>query len=243
MDITRYIHNKTYNLLVVPLPLAIAQIRDLFGSLMKIPMGRLLGANLMYEKDPTMVSPFGVMQINPRIKTMPGGSKANGRYYLDVKILGKMARAMEYLLIQSMTSFHSGLKDLESEGPKWLLADQKFKEVCYETGACVASPGYIGHPKMERLTEMCLEHFEKAAGEVDEYGEKKETRVMVFCNFRAVVDEIVEVLNRHSPAIKATEFVGQASAKGKSGKTQKQQIEVTRFPLPSFLLLLTCSIL
>ena len=231
MDIAQYIHTKTYNLLVVPLPLRIAEIRDLFGSLMQIPMNRLLGANLLYEKDPTLVSPFAVLQINTKIKSMPGGSKANGRYYPDVKVLGKMARAMEYLLIQSMTSFYSGLKDLQSEGPKWLLGDQKFKEVCYETSVCVESPGYIGHPKMERLTEMCLEHFEKAAGEVDEYGEKKETRVMVFCNFRAVVDEIVEVLNRHSPAIKATEFVGQAASKGKSGKSQKQQIEVSLFSL------------
>lgn len=229
MDITRYIHRKTYNLLVVSLPSRITEIRDLFGSLMKGPMNRLQGAGLLYETDPTSVSAYGVLQCNSRIKSMPGGSKANGRLFPDIKVLGKMARAMDYLLVQSMFSFNTQLKDLEAEGPKWLQADQNFRTILHETAALVDSPGFIGHPKMERLTEMCLEHFAKTEGEVDEYGDKKETRVMVFCNFRSVVDEIVKVLNRHAPAIKAVEFVGQGKSNGKVGKSQKQQIEVRHF--------------
>ena len=138
-----------------------------------------------------------------------------------------MARAMEYLVIQSLTEFQRIVKDLEVDAPKTLTSLPDFKSILRETSELRGRPGYVGHPKMSSLREMCAKHFEKCATEVDpDTGEPVETRVMVFCNYRAVVGEIVDCLNQQRPLIKATEFVGQSSAKGVKGKTQKDQIEV-----------------
>jgi len=161
------------------------------------------------------------------MKTLPGGAKGNGQYFPMIKTLAAMCRAMEYLVIQSVTSFESNLKDLQANGSKKLVNSSEFKKIVSEVAAIRGREGYVGHPKMERLRTMCIEHFEAAKDEVDEYtGEKRETRVMIFCNFRAVVEEIVDCLNTQRPLIKATPFVGQASSKGTKGKSQKEQLEV-----------------
>lgn len=190
-------------------------------------IGPLLEKRLIYSGDAVMLSPFAVQQAYSKMKTLPGGAKGNGQYFPMIKTLAAMCRAMEYLVIQSVTSFESNLKDLQANGSKKLVNSSEFKKIVSEVAAIRGREGYVGHPKMERLRTMCIEHFEAAKDEVDEYtGEKRETRVMIFCNFRAVVEEIVDCLNTQRPLIKATPFVGQASSKGTKGKSQKEQLEV-----------------
>lgn len=196
-------------------------------------MKPLLAARLIFEGDATAISPYAVNMANGRIQTLPGGGKANGKYYPMIKTLGPMARAMDYLVIQSLSSFETVLKDIESSGAKALTSSPAFRDIMRETNVLRAKNGYVGHPKMDKLRSMCIEHFVAAENEVDEDGKKKETRVMVFCNFRAVVDEIVDCLNQQRPLIKATAFVGQGTAKGVKGRTQKDQIEVRRFACKS----------
>jgi ERCC4-related helicase len=52
-----------------------------------------------------------------------------------------------------------------------------------------------------------LQHFTKS--------DEKSTRAIVFVQYRESVTEIVNLLNRHQPKIKAASFIGQAT--GKSG--------------------------
>jgi ATP-dependent DNA helicase MPH1 len=197
-------------------------------------IGPLLEKRLIYSGDPVMLSGFVVQQAYQKIKSLPGGGKSNGQYFPMIKTLAQMCRAMEYLIIQSVTSFESSVKDIEANGSKKLVSTSGFKQIVSEVAAIRGREGYVGHPKMEKLRSMCLEHFEATKDDVDEYtGEKRETRVMIFCNFRAVVEEIVDCLNTQRPLIKATPFVGQASSKGAKGKSQKEQLEV-RFALSSF---------
>lgn len=198
---------------------------------MKTYMGPLLAARLIFEGDPTAIGPYAVNMANGRIQSLPGGGKANGKYYPMIKTLGPMARAMEYLVIQSLSSFETVLKDIASDGAKALVSSPAFRDILRETNVLRATNGYVGHPKMEKLRSMCIEHFVAAEDEVDQDGKKKETRVMVFCNFRAVVDEIVDCLNQQRPLINATAFVGQGTAKGVKGRSQKDQIEVRGFAL------------
>jgi len=194
---------------------------------MKTYIGPLLAARLIYSGDAVMLSAFAVQQAYQKMKGLPGGSKGNGKYFPMIKTLAQMCRAMEYLVIQSVTSFESSIKDIQANGLKSLVSSSGFKQVVSEVAAIRGREGYVGHPKMEKLRTMCLEHFEATKDDVDEYtGEKRETRVMIFCNFRAVVEEIVACLNTQRPLIKATPFVGQASSKGTKGKSQKEQLEV-----------------
>ncbi|BGP19442.1 hypothetical protein JCM10213_000681 [Rhodosporidiobolus nylandii] len=229
MDIRQYVHKKSFDLTVLPLGPQLGKLRDKWGELMMQYINPLYAAKLLWSKDPVMLAPFAVQQAFGKIKALPGGGKSNGKYFPMVKTLAMMARAMEYLVIQSVTSFESNLKDIEQQGSKNLVGSAGFREIMRETAALRGRAGYVGHPKMEKLRSMCLEHFQNAQNEVDELtGEKRETRVMIFCNFRAVVEEICACLNTQRPLIKATPFVGQASSKGVKGKSQKEQLETIK---------------
>ncbi|GAA5886278.1 hypothetical protein JCM6882_001589 [Rhodosporidiobolus microsporus] len=229
LDIRQYVHKKSFDLCVLPLGPQLCKLRDQWGALMKQYIQPLYAAKLIWSQDPVMLAPYAVQQAYSKMKALPGGSGKNGKFFPMIKTLAMMARAMEYLVIQSVTSFESNLKDIEQAGSKGLVSSGGFRDMLRETAALRGRAGYVGHPKMEKLRSMCLEHFKAAQHEVDEYtGEKRETRVMIFCNFRAVVEEIVACLNTQRPLIKATPFVGQASSKGVKGKSQKEQLETIK---------------
>ncbi|BGP51068.1 3'-5' DNA helicase [Rhodotorula kratochvilovae] len=229
LDIRQYVHKKSFDLCVLPLGTQLSALRDKWATLMKQYIQPLYAARLLWSQDAVMLSPFAVQQAYQKINGLPGGRGANGKFFPMIKTLAMMARAMEYLVVQSVTSFESVLKDIEGAGSKNLVNSGGFREVLRETSALRGRAGYVGHPKMEKLRSMCIEHFTNAQDERDEYtGERRETRVMIFCNFRAVVEEIVQCLNSQRPLIKATPFVGQASSKGTKGKSQKEQLETIR---------------
>ncbi|XP_053206476.1 uncharacterized protein LOC128390750 [Panonychus citri] len=86
-----------------------------------------------------------------------------------------------------------------------------------------------GHPKLVKLQEIVLNHFAT---------EGSDTKVMVFTQFRASVEEITSLLRQHSQ-LRPVQFVGQSSAK-KRGFSQKQQLEVlSRFREGEYNILVT----
>ncbi|KAF8948422.1 hypothetical protein BGZ47_005004 [Haplosporangium gracile] len=102
----------------------------------------------------------------------------------------------------------------------------------------VKQPTFVSHPKIERLVAIVMKHFmdhqdksDAAQGSSTTAGAGNhvaptQTRVMIFANFRESVDEISRVLEKHRPLIKVRQFIGQATAKGKKGISQKEQQKV-----------------
>lgn len=88
--------------------------------------------------------------------------------------------------------------------------------------------GFSIHPKMEKMKTLIVQHF---GARMSEEGDPEEghgaTKAMIFVTHRAMVDEIVEVLNQEKPLIRATPFIGQGTdKKGKKGLAQREQLEV-----------------
>lgn len=136
--------------------------------------------------------------------------------------LGAMARCISKLLEQSVDAFYEDLKELRKDGKGKIgevVSHRDFAGIFRDTEDMINGRGFAGHPKMVKLSELVLEHFETAKAE----GELESTRIMVFCTYRQVVEEIVTRLNRFD-GIRATRLVGQsADNKGKKGLGQKQQ--------------------
>lgn len=83
------------------------------------------------------------------------------------------------------------------------------------------------HPKMEKLVALTLSHFTNASEDAATSDSPRQSKIMVFVQFRDVVDEIVDLFKVHEPTIKAARFVGQGADKqGKKGINQKEQLEV-----------------
>lgn len=225
MDITQYVHKKTFDLRIVDLPPLLSEMKELLASVMRPLIKPVAAAGLIHQSDPELLSPYTVTMAYAKMK----GNKSLGHLYVKLGSLGSLARAMEALLIHSLTSANSKLLDFTSTAPKEIKDSSDFQELMKRIRQCMKMPDYFGHPKMHELSIMCRDHFLASKNAVDEYGDPVETRVMVFCNFREVIEELVEVLNRNSPLIKAVSFIGQGTSKGKSGKSQKQQLEVSVF--------------
>jgi ATP-dependent DNA helicase MPH1 len=105
-----------------------------------------------------------------------------------------------------------------------LRTDPIFVELMAEVQA-QRDRGFELHPKMDTLRTLLVNHFAELADQDDG---ADESRVMVFVTYRAVVDEVVEVLNREDPLIRAIPFIGQGTdKKGKKGYDQKKQLDVS----------------
>ncbi|KAF9435297.1 hypothetical protein BGZ76_006552 [Entomortierella beljakovae] len=100
---------------------------------------------------------------------------------------------------------------------------------------------FCSHPKLERLVGVVVKHFtdhqdqndalvQARASELTNYNSNDDslpqTRVMIFANYRESVEEIGRVLEQHRPIVKVQSFIGQATAKGKKGISQKDQQRV-----------------
>ena len=127
----------------------------------------------------------------------------------------------------------TGKKAASRASQNSLQRDPDFQALIKEIEA-QKNRGFSLHPKMEKLRTLLVQHFttympdqEYAANGDQGAGNPQESRAMVFVSFRDCVDEVVQVLNRESPLIRATRFVGQATDKqGRTGLAQRQQLEV-----------------
>lgn len=89
------------------------------------------------------------------------------------------------------------------------------------------SATFKSHPKLMKLKEIVLEHFEKFQDKSGANVRGVATRVMIFSQYRDSVNEIVAMLAQHKPLVRVMSFIGQQSTgKSSRGLTQKEQLQV-----------------
>ena len=201
---------------------------------------------------------------------MPGGS-VEGDFALGISLY----HAFELLQVHGMRSFYQTISQLldgpSSRGKNELTRDHHFAGMLrrlrskLEEVDGVDSSGvdsrmalsqmyahnvgtsfFYSHPKLRKLEEIILSHFNINSGHAssssasvqttfsstgsvqrETTSHKDDTRVMVFSQYRESVKEIATMLSRHSPLIRVMSFVGQAtSGKSNKGLTQKEQLQV-----------------
>lgn len=190
------------------------------------------------KTDPTTMHPYLFQAANQLVK-----SSGKPWAYSVLAYLGSMARCISKLLEQSVDAFFEDFQALRKSGGKGKIAEvvnhRDFASIYRDTEDIINGRGFAGHPKMVKLAELVQEHFEQAKKD----GTLDTTRIMVFCTFRQVVDEIVGRLNAFD-GIRATRLVGQGTdSKGKKGLAQKQQNQtLAKFKRGDFNVLVATSI-
>ena len=125
-------------------------------------------------------------------------------------------------------------KGKQKENPH--KSDPKMQAVLQKLEEQKSGPdGFPVHPKMDKLKTLLIEHFaqkqfDKEDADANGHGAdvSGDSRVMVFSTYRQSVDEIVELLNKDRPMIRAVPFIGQGTDKsGRKGYGQKEQLEVS----------------
>ncbi|KAI9552091.1 hypothetical protein GHT06_022428 [Daphnia sinensis] len=240
-DIVPYCHSRKIDKVVVPLGPEITQVRDAFLNIFGVCARRLMEAGVLFSKDIGSLTKYMLLQSRDKFRQNPPDNfprHRSGMIEGDFALCITLTHALELLLqhgIRGFYNFLAGKTDavdgetghnrtrtelLKVNGFSQMMEDLKSK---FGNGCQVGSA--VSHPKLTKLKEIVLEHFQQAEKE------NRPTRVMIFSQYRDSVNEIVALLEEYAPLIKAMNFVGHGSntTGGKTkGFTQADQIRVIK---------------
>ncbi|KAH9835748.1 P-loop containing nucleoside triphosphate hydrolase protein [Rhodofomes roseus] len=262
LDIRSYIHKKEVVKHVITMSEDINKLRELLCKIMQ-PLIKLVQSNgAMYgSTDPVMLHFFRCQSAVGELRMR----KAPAWVTAAASKLQPLARAIGYLyeastsmcynVLNGVLSGHdneTGKQAASKNTQSGLQKDPNFQALIREIEA-QRNRGFALHPKMEKLHALLVQHFAGHIGDREDAnsrdgeegaGDAEESRVMVFASFRECVDELVEILNKESPLIRAARFIGQAADKnGRSGLAQREQLEVIKkFKAGEFNVLVSTSI-
>lgn len=214
-------------------------VMDLFSKTLSPMLNQLRQQNGYWTADPMRLTAYGLNQA--RQKWMQSaGKNANpglkGMVNRIFAVLASLAHSIELLIYHGISPFYHNMVQFRDsleliKGGKYekqVAESEHFMKMMTLIGAWVRNDTFVGHPKLEHLQEVVLNHFMDAGEgrEVAEGQPPSATRVMIFCHYRDSAEDVARVLRRNSPMIRPHVFVGQAASKDSEGMNQKKQLEV-----------------
>ena len=241
LDIRRYVHNRNVDTVVFDPSPEIDLMRDLFSKSLQPILDKLNQANAYWVRDPMSLSAYGLTKAKQQWMASPAGKNASvaqkGMMHTLFTLLASLAHSITLLTFHGIGPFYHTLvsfrRELEagaksSKYRKQINESPYFQNLMRKGQQWINQPDFVGHPKLEYLRRVTLNHFMDAGegrGAAD--GEPPSTtRMMIFVHYRDSAEGVVRVLKRNEPMIRPHVFVGQAGAKGSEGMNQKTQLEV-----------------
>lgn len=244
IDIQRHTHQKEQDIRIISLSPDILHLRDVLYKLIEEPFKVLKTRNYLFCHTVEKLTPFQVVLAGQKIGAdRELSAQAKGPYWSAYRQLDPLIRALENLMTKSVKSFFNKLKEIkdgnkgDDEAPNTkqrkgggaskksskIASSEGFVTLFREAQQVMSAPGGEAHPKMVVLLEALVEHFKQA----EDRGE--DTKAMVFCSHRDMVEELVEFINQKRPMLRAQRFVGQGDdSKGRKGFKQKEQMAVSK---------------
>ncbi len=238
IDIRQYVYSRKIETVLFDNSDEMVMVMDLFARALQPVLDKLNGMNAYWAKDPMTLTSYGCNQARTRWM-QEAGKKANmgvkGMVNTIFSLLASLAHGIELLKFHGIGPFYHKVLAFRNEtqaggekGGKYrrqINDSEPFRIMMTRVQAWIHNPDFVGHPKLEYLQSVVLNHF-LDAGDGKGASGPSSTRIMVFAHYRDSAEEIVRVLKRNDPMIRASVFVGQADSKGSDGMGQKTQLEV-----------------
>ena len=240
IDIREFVYSRDVQLEVFDNSDELNTCLELFAAAVRPLLTQLTSQNAYWGRDPTMITLYGLRMAQQQWNKSEAGKNAHYGTKNWVRTmfqpLMSLAHNLELLKFHGIGPFYHKMKHFESESygmgksAKQIVEDQHFKKLINYMQAWVNNPEFLGHPKLEYLKQVVLNHFMDADdGQVSAGGRAAaDTRIMVFAHYRDSAEEIVRLLKRHGPMVKPHIFVGQSSTKGSEGMNQTNQNEILK---------------
>ncbi|KAI4121410.1 MAG: hypothetical protein LQ338_006380 [Usnochroma carphineum] len=239
LDIREYVYARRISTVLFDYNDEMVMVMDLFAKALQPLVDKVCGLNAYWGKDPMTLTPYGCTQARSRWMSSDAGRKANWGLKSMVNtifsLLASLAHAIELLkfhgigpFYHKVLAFRDGATDSGGKGSKYskqVKESEPFQKLMSRVQAWINNPDFVGHPKLEYLRSVVLNHFLDAA-EGRGAGAPSGTRIMVFAHYRDSAEEIARVLRRNEPLIRPRVFVGQANSRGSEGMDQKTQLDV-----------------
>ncbi|KAK8027312.1 fanconi anemia group M [Apiospora marii] len=255
LDIRPYVHSRIEDIVVLDPSDEMGLIKELFSKALKPLVDKLSSRNIFWGRDPMSMTTYGLMKARQDWVRSAGRHTSEGVKFMIQAIftlLQKLAHPIKLLNFHGIKPFYENLvqfrDEVEGKGAKGGKTNQQvtgspdFQKMMSTVGTWLKKEDFVSHPKLTHLSDTVLNHF-LDAGEGREGGGSSNTRIIVFSEYRDSAEEIVRVLNRHKPMIRAAVFVGQADTKKSDGMKQSEQIErIQKFKQGDFNVLVATSI-
>jgi len=239
LDIREYVHQRQVEKMVFQNSNEMVMLMDLYAKAVQPVLNVIIGMNAFWQRDPMFLTPYGCTRALNQWMASDAGRHANTGVKAMVRSvftnLASISHSMELLKYHGIAPFYKCLLNFQQEADtskskykKQIIESEHFKTMTGRLKMWVNNPEFVGHPKLEALREIILNHLMDAGEGLRSNTNAREsnTRIMVFAHFRDSAEDIARILARDSPLIRAHVFVGQASAKNSEGMTQKKQLSV-----------------
>ncbi|XP_055957171.1 Fanconi anemia group M protein [Patella vulgata] len=240
-DIKPYTHERKVDKIVVPLGEELTKVKTKYIQIMDSVIRRLNQQKVIYNRPTTSFSKFLLLKSRDEFRQNPPESLNRLHFGIvegDFALAISLFHGYELLQLHGLRSLYNYLGNILNCGKGYgrtkteLQRSADFNDVMnmlsekfskYDNSSLSQKPAFVaGHPKMDKLLEIAIKHFEK-------FKDSGGTRIMIFSQYRDSVTEIANMLNQHPPMIKAMSFIGQSSAgKIAKGFTQKEQLRVMK---------------
>ncbi|KAL4884352.1 hypothetical protein BJY04DRAFT_215318 [Aspergillus karnatakaensis] len=242
LDIREYVHARNTDVQTFQNSDEMILCMDLLTNILQPLVDQLRTLNAYWGRDPMALTPFGLTKARQQWMLSDAGRNAHfglkGKVNAIFSVLASMAHGIDLLKYHGITPLYRHLVHFQSntdgqKGGKYqrqIVQDEHFKKLMNYLGPWTKNPEFIGHPKLEYLKQVVLNHFMDAGeGANAATGDNQTaTRVMIFVHFRDSAEEVTRVLKRYEPMIRPHVFVGQSTAKGSEGMGQKTQLDIVQ---------------
>ncbi|RCI14563.1 hypothetical protein L249_6878 [Ophiocordyceps polyrhachis-furcata BCC 54312] len=249
IDIQQYVHQRNVDPMVIDPSDEMNLVSELFTAALKPLLDKLGAQNIYYGRNPMALTTYGLMQAQREWFAARGRNANQGVQFMMrgiFSVLTSLAHSIKLLNFHGIKPFYDNLVDFRNEqeekgekGSKYrrqLIEHPGFQEMMRKISTWLKKDDFVDHPKLTALADRILNHFMDG-------GQDSATRVIVFSEYRDSAENIVRMLNKHRPLIKASVFVGQADGKRGEGMKQAQQIQtIDKFKKGDFNVLVATSI-
>lgn len=242
IDIRDYVHDRNIEIETFENSDEMVFCMDLMSAALKPLLDQLHTLNAYWGRDPMGLTAYGLTKARQQWMLSDAGRNANfglkGKVNAIFTVLASLAHAIDLLKYHGIVPFYrhilhfkSGTEGQKGGGGKYqkqVVQDESFKKLLGHLDPWSKNPEFIGHPKLEYLKSVILNHFMDRGEGKEAIGGTSQpaTRVMIFVHFRDSAEEVTRVLQRYGPMIRPHVFVGQSSAKGSEGMDQKTQLQI-----------------
>ena len=238
IDIRQYVHPRKIETILFDNSEEMIMVMDLFSKALQPVVNILNGNNAYWSKDPMSLTPYGCNQARQRWMSDVGRSASwaeKGTVQGLFSLLASLSHGSDLLKFHGIGPFYHKLLAWRNEtqargkkGSKYarqINESEPFRTMMSRVHIWINTPDFIGHPKLEYLQSIVMNHF-LDAGEGRGASDPSNTRIMVFAHYRDSAEEIARILKRNEPMIRPHVFVGQATSKGSEGMDQKRQLDI-----------------
>ena len=257
IDIQQFVHQRSIDKILVDPSDEMIMVKELLSKALQPIVNLLCKQNVYWSKDPMSLNAFALMEARKAWFASTAAKHASqglkGMIMGLFSVLASIAHSIKLLNFHGISPFYSAIKEFRqnveegNKGGKYrkqIVESPDFRKMMERIQLWVNTDGFVGHPKLTYLCDTILNHFLDAGeGRLPEGAPPSNTRVIVFSEFRDSAEDIVRILNKHQPMIRASVFVGQADSRRSEGMNQgKQQETIRKFQSGIFNVLVATSI-